>query len=51
MEVLRHSRDGKIVIVWDTAENEAVRCPTQHDMDTLPVGRDLSREEINTLPE
>lgn len=49
--VIRYSKSGNICIVWDTAKNEAVRCPTQKDMDRLPVGKDLTKKEIETLPE
>jgi hypothetical protein len=38
-----------ISIVWDTEEKKAVRCPTQRDMDRLPVGKDLTKKEIETL--
>lgn len=48
-EEIRCSSDARICIVWDTAADEAVRCPTQEDMDRLPVGRDLTEEEIATL--
>jgi hypothetical protein len=48
-EVIRFSEDAAISIVWDTAADEAVRCPTQDDMDNLPVGDDLTDEEIETL--
>lgn len=48
-QVIRFSEDAKICIVWDTDENSAVRCPTQGDMDNLPVGDDLTDEEIETI--
>jgi hypothetical protein len=48
-EVIRFSEDASISIVWDTATNGAVRCPTQDDMDNLPVGDDLTTEEIETI--
>jgi hypothetical protein len=48
-QVIRFSRDASISIVWDTVLNKAVRCPTQSDMDKLPVGKDLSAKEIKTL--
>ena len=47
--VIRFSKDASISIVWDTAANKAVRCPTQSDMDRLPVGKDLTAKEIKTL--
>jgi hypothetical protein len=50
-EAIRYSEDGMICIVWDTAADEAVRCATQDDMDTLPVGEDLADDEIETLDE
>jgi hypothetical protein len=48
-EEIRFSADGAISIVW--ADGEAVRCPTQQDMDALPVGEDLTAEEIETIDE
>jgi hypothetical protein len=48
-QVIRFSRDASISIVWDTAADKAVRCPTQSDMDNLPVGKDLTAKEIKTL--
>lgn len=50
-EVIRYSKSGSICIVWDKTTNEAVRCPTQDDMDRLPVGKDLTAAEIATLPD
>lgn len=44
METLRFSENGSIVLVW--RDDEPVRCPTQHDMDTLPVGDDMEDWEI-----
>jgi hypothetical protein len=49
--VIRYSPDATISMVWDTEEDEAVRCPTQADMDNLPVGADLTDEEISALVE
>lgn len=46
---IRFSADGHISIVWDNCE--PVRCPTQHDMDTLPVGLDLTDDEIEQIEE
>ena len=48
-QVIRFSEDGKVIIVWDTDEDAAVRCPTQQDMDNLSVGNDLTDEEIETI--
>jgi len=48
-EEIRFSADGSVNIVWDTETDEAVRMPSQHDMDTLPVGRDLTDDEIDLL--
>ncbi len=50
-QVIRFSEDASISIVWDTVADEAVRCPTQDDMDNLPVGEDLTAEEIETIDE
>ena len=46
-EQIRFSRDDSVSMVWD--DGQAVRCPTQHDMDTLPVGADMSDDEANEL--
>lgn len=48
-EEIRFSEDGRISLVW--SKGEAIRCPTQHDMDTLPVGEDLTDEEIEQIDE
>jgi hypothetical protein len=48
-EVIRFSAYGSINMVW--CDGSPVRCPTQHDMDTLPVGGDMSDDEIATLTE
>ena len=50
-QVIRFSEDASISIVWDPVADEAVRCPTQDDMDNLPVGDDLTAEEIETIDE
>ena len=47
--IIRFSEDAAINVVWDTASDEAVRCPTQEDIDTLPVGDDLTEDEIETI--
>lgn len=46
---LRFSEDGAISIVW--CDGEALRAPTQEDVDTLPVGPDLTDDEIESLPD
>lgn len=46
-EIIRHSADGSISMVW--SDGKPLRCPTQHDMDTLPVGDDMSDDEIESL--
>lgn len=48
-EEIRFSEDGGVNIVWDLENDEPARMPTQEDMDTLPVGRDLTDEEIELL--
>ena len=52
-EQIRYSRSnskhGAICIVW--RDGKGVRCPTDRDMDTLPVGPVLTNREIETLPE
>lgn len=47
IETIRYSEDGSITMVW--SNGEAVRCPTQEDMDTLPVGDDMTAEEVDSL--
>jgi hypothetical protein len=46
-EEIRYSEDGTICMVW--ADGEPVRCPTQGDMDTLPVGEDMTADEVDRL--
>jgi hypothetical protein len=44
---IRYSADGAICMVW--RDGEPLRCPTQRDMDTLPVGADMSDDEVAQL--
>jgi len=46
-EEIRYSEDGSISMVW--AGGEPVRCPDQDDMDRLPVGPDMTDDEIEEL--
>lgn len=46
-EVIRYSADGTVCMVW--ADGEPVRCPTQRDMDTLPVGEDMTEDDVARL--
>ena len=46
---IRYSADAAICIVC--LNGDPVRCPNQEDMDTLPVGPDLTDEQIESLPE
>lgn len=46
-ETIRYSTGGAISMVW--CDGEPVCCPTQHDMDTLPVGSDMTSDEIEQL--
>ena len=46
MAQIRYSKDGAVCIVQ---ENGNFRVATQSDMDTLPIGADLSLEEIDML--
>ena len=48
METIRYSKDASICIVHNSKTGE-YSCPTQDDMDTLPVGPDLTDEEILLL--
>lgn len=45
-EVIRHSGNGGVSMVWDTERDEPVRCPTQEDMDRLPIGEDLTEDDL-----
>ena len=47
IEEIRYSEDGTISMVW--AAGEPVRCPTQDDMDSLPVGKDMTADEVDSL--
>jgi hypothetical protein len=44
---IRYSQDGSIVMVW--RDGKPLRCPTQGDMDSLPVGEDMTDEEVAEL--
>jgi len=46
-EQIRYSEDGNVSMVW--ADGEPVRCPTQEDLDTLPVGQDMTADEVELL--
>ncbi len=46
-EEIRYSEDGTVCMVW--SDGESVRCPTQADMDRLPVGDDMTDEEVEQL--
>ena len=44
---IRYSADGNVCMVW--RDGEPIRCPTQRDMDTLPVGPDMTADEVDAL--
>ena len=44
---IRFSADCSVSMVW--ADGEAVRVATQEDLDVLPVGEDLTDEEVAGL--
>ena len=44
---IRYSSDGTMCMVWQ--DGKPVRCPTQDDMDALPVGDDMTEEELAQL--
>lgn len=44
---IRFSADGSISMVW--FDGEPLRCATQDDLDTLPVGEDLTDDEVDSL--
>jgi len=43
-ETIRYSSDASVCMVW--SDGEPVRCPSQHDMDNLPVGGDMDEDEL-----
>jgi len=45
--VIRYNADASVCMVW--RDGEPLRCPTQRDMDTLPVGADMSDDEVAQL--
>ncbi len=45
---IRFGADGSIMM-W--RDGEPCRCPTGHDMDHLPVGPDMTEEEVELLDE
>jgi hypothetical protein len=47
-EVIRYGTFGPIV--WDL-DTDLTRCATQDDMDTLPMGHDLTEEEEESIAE
>lgn len=47
MALIRYSEDGSICIVQDT--DGTFHVPSQEEMDTLDVGKDLTDEEIALL--
>ena len=47
MATLRYSADATVVIVQEA--DGSFRVATQEDMDTLPVGEDLTDEELELL--
>ena len=44
---IRFSADGFVSMVW--ADGQAVRVPTQQDLDILPVGDDMTEDEVAGL--
>ena len=46
-EEIRYSVDGSVCMVW--VDGEPDRCPTQDDMDRLPVGTDMTDDEVAAL--
>ena len=44
---IRFSADGSVSMVW--SGGEAVRVPTQQDLDILPVGDDMTEDEVAGL--
>ena len=49
MACIRYSMDAMVCIVQD--DDDTMRVATQHDMETLEVGEDLSEEELAALEE
>lgn len=46
-EEIRYSADATISMVY--SDGQPVRAATQHDMDTLPVGADLTADDVAGL--
>lgn len=46
-EEIRYSGDGSVCMVW--SDESPLRAPTQRDMDNLPVGRDMTEDEVASL--
>ena len=46
-EQIRYSNDGSICMVW--SGGSPLRCPTQDDMDRLPVGPDMTEDDVALL--
>ena len=44
---IRYSPDAVVCMVWCGVE--PLRCPTQEDMDRLPVGPDMTEDEMDRL--
>ena len=44
---IRFSADGSVSMVW--SGGDAVRVPTQQDLDRLPVGDDMTDDEVAGL--
>jgi len=49
MAEIRYSADASVSMVWE--DGKVVRCPSQHDMDTLLVGDDMTSQEVDSLDE
>jgi hypothetical protein len=48
-EQIRYDTDANVSMVW--CDGEPVRCPTQEDLDTLPVGPDMDQDEVEMCDE
>ena len=44
---IRFTDDASICMVWE--DGKPLRVPTQHDMDTLPVGDDITGDDLMLL--
>ena len=45
---IRFSADGRLCMVWE--DGQPLHCPTVHEREVLPLGKDRTAEEMAQLP-